>query len=185
MPHLIQPKPDDPVLPRYPLRLSVNHVTPSQANAVIDELTGQSLEYCSLSMGPNKSIWIRALANNLGRLAQGADTRMPTGTNTIVLIRGQAVPTDQQVTYGCLVSPIQPTKAKTHRVYVTVGSDKLDSPGLTATQCASLTTTKCLLNSTVSTSNAKFMVLDVKNFYYGTPMEHYEYMKLPIKNSLT
>jgi hypothetical protein len=62
-----------------------------------------------------------------------------------------------------------------------VGGDKLDFPGLTATQCASLTTTKCHFNSTVSTPNAKFMVLHVKNFYYGTPMERYEYMKLPIK----
>jgi hypothetical protein len=181
LPHLIQPEPDDPALPRYRLRSSVNHVTTPQANAVIDEVTGQSLEYRALSTGPDKSIWITALANDLGRLAQGVGTRMPTGTNTIVFIKRHAVPTGRQVTYGRLVSSIRPTKAETHRVRVTVGGDKLDFPGLTATQCASLTTTKCLLNSTVSTPNAKFMVLDVKNFYYGTPMERYEYMKLPLK----
>ena len=181
LPHLIQPEPADPALPRYRLRSSVNHVTPPQANAVIDEVTGQSLEYRALSTGPDKSIWITALANDLGRLAQGVGTRMPTGTNTIVFIHRHAVPTGRQVTYGRLVSSIRPTKAETHRVRITVGGDKLNFPGLTATQCASLTTTKCLLNSTVSTPNAKFMVLDVKNFYYGTPMERYEYMKLPLK----
>jgi hypothetical protein len=174
MPHRIQPKPDDPVLPRYRLRLSVNHVTPPQAHAVIDELTGQSLEYRALSTGPDKSIWITALANDLGRLAQGVGTRMPTGTNTIVFIKQQAVPTGRQVTYGRLISSNRPTKPETHCVRVTVGGNKLDFPGLTATQCASLTTTKCLLNSTVSTPTAKFMVLDVKNFYYGTLMEGYE-----------
>jgi hypothetical protein len=181
MPHLIQPEPDNPVLPCYRLHSSVNHVTPWQANAVIDKLSGQSLEYRALSTGPDKSIWITALANNLGRLAQGAGTRMSTSTNTIVFIKGQAVPTGRQVNYGRLVSSIRPTKATTHRVRVTVGGDKLDFPGLTATQCASLTTTKCLLNSTVATPNAKFMVLDVKNFYYGTPMERNKYMKLPVK----
>jgi hypothetical protein len=159
LPHLIPPEPADPPLPRYRLRSSVNHVTPPQANAVIDEVTGQSLEYRALSTGPDKSTWITALANDLGRLAQGVGTRMPTGTNTIVFINRHAVPTGRQVTYGRLVSSIRPTKAETHRVRVTVGGDKLDFPGLTATQCASLTTTKCLLNSTVSTPNAKFMVL--------------------------
>jgi hypothetical protein len=76
---------------------------------------------------------------------------------------------------------LRPRKAETHRVRITVGGDKLDFPGLTATQCASLTTTKCLLNSTISTPKAKFMVLYVRNVYYATPMEGYKYMKLPIK----
>jgi hypothetical protein len=120
LPHLIQPEPDNPVLPRYRLRLSVNHVTPPQNNAVIDELTGQFLKYRALSTGPDESIWIAALAKDLGRLAQGVGTRMPTFTNTIVFIKRQAVPTGRQVTYGRLVSSIQPSKAKTHRVRVTV-----------------------------------------------------------------
>ena len=180
-PHLIQPEPDDPALHRYRLRSSVNHVAHPQANAVIDDITGQSLEYPALSTGPDKHIWIQALANDLGRLAQGIGTRMPTGTNTIAFIKRRAVPIGRQVTYGRLVSSIRPNKAETHRVRVTVGGDRLDFPGVTTTQCASLTTTKCLLNSTVSTPNAKFTVLDIKNFYYGTPMERYEYMKLPIK----
>ena len=61
-----------------------------------------------------------------------------------------------------------------------VGGNHLDYPGITATSCASLTTTKCLLNSTLSTPDAKFMVLDIKSFYYGMPMECYKYMKLPL-----
>jgi hypothetical protein len=85
------------------------------------------------------------------------------------------------VTYGRLVSSIRPTKSETHHVRVTIGGDKLDYPGVTSTQCASLTTTKCHLNSTISTPNAKYIVLDIKDFYYGTPMERYKYMKLPLK----
>ena len=150
------------------------------ANVVIDEATGQSLEYRHFSRGPDKEIWIQALANDLGRLAQGIGARMPTGTNTIFFIPRSDVPPDRVVTYGRLVSTIRPTKAEKNRVRVTVGGDKLPFPGNTTTQCASLTTTKCLINSSLSTCNAKFVTLDIKNFYYNTPMDRFEYMKLPL-----
>ena len=39
---------------------------------------------------------------------------------------------------------------------------------------------KLLLNSVISTPNAKFMTLDIKNFYLNTPMERYEYMRLKL-----
>jgi hypothetical protein len=193
--HLIQPDADDPaILHRYQLRSRVPHSVPCNAaeslpirhespaaNSVIDLVTGQSLEYRHLSTGPERALWINALANDLGRLAQGIGTRMPTGTNTVFFIPRHKVPFGRQVTYGRLVASIRPTKDEVHRVRVTVGGDRLDFPGNTTTQCASLTTTKCLLNSTVSTPDARFMVLDVKNFYYGTPMARFEYMKLPLK----
>ena len=49
-----------------------------------------------------------------------------------------------------------------------MGGDRLDFPGATTTHCAILTTTKCLLNSTISTPGAQFMTLDIKDFYYVT-----------------
>ena len=56
----------------------------------------------------------------------------------------------------------------------------LSYDGLTATQCASLITTKILLNSVVSTILALFMCADIHDFYYNTPMVDFEYMKLPL-----
>ena len=150
------------------------------ANSVTDAATGQSLKYRHLSTGPNAALWQKALATDLGMLAQGVGTRMPKGTDTIFFINRNQVPSDRKVTYGRLVSTIRPNKDEVHRVRVTVGGDKLDYPGITSTQCASLTTVKCLLNSTLSTPDSKFMVLDIKKFYYGTPMERFEYMKLPL-----
>ena len=47
-----------------------------QANVVIDPTSGQALEYRHLICGPNGDTWIRALANDLGCLAQGVGTRM-------------------------------------------------------------------------------------------------------------
>ena len=48
-----------------------------------------------------------------------------------------------------------------------------------STKTASMTTIKILFNSTISTPGARFMTLDLKNFYYFTPMIRYEYIRLP------
>jgi hypothetical protein len=37
-----------------------------------------------------------------------------------------------------------------------------------------------LINSIVSTPGARWMSIDIKDFYLNTPMSHYEYMKVPI-----
>ena len=79
-----------------------------------------------------------------------------------------------------MVASIIPTKSEVNRVRATVGGDRLNFPVVTTTHCASLTTTKCLLNSTISTPGARFMTLDIKYFYYGTAMARYEYMKLTL-----
>ena len=105
---------------------------------------------------------------------------MPTGTNTVFFVAKYPIPHDRKVTYARMVATIRPTKAEVNHVRVTVGGDRLDFPGATTTHCASLTTTKCLLNSNISTPGALFMTLDIKDFYYGTAMARYEYMKLAL-----
>jgi hypothetical protein len=82
------------------------------------------------------------------------------------------------VTYSRIVATIRPQKAETHRVRLTVGGDRLDYPGNTSTPTASQTTAKVLINSTISTDDARFGCIDLKDFYLGTPMTRYEYMRL-------
>ena len=43
-----------------------------------------------------------------------------------------------------------------------------------------MTTSKLHWNSVLSTQRAKYMCLDIKNFYSSAPLDHYEYMKIPI-----
>ena len=105
---------------------------------------------------------------------------MPTGTNTVFFIPRSAVPVGCTVTYSRLVASIRPHKTETHCFRVTVGGNRLDFPGDNTTNCASLTTTKCILNSTISTPGARFITLDINNFYYNTPMGRYEYMKISL-----
>ena len=152
---------------------------------MIDASTGKSLNYRHLTEGPNQPLWLRSMANDLGRLAQGVGAKRPAdqriaGTNTIFFIQQSDVPHGRQVTYCKQEATIRPTKTETHRVRNVAGGDRLDFPGPTATQTASLTTIKVLLNSTISTPGARFSAFDLKNFYYGTPMDRYEYMKLHI-----
>jgi len=47
-------------------------------------------------------------------------------------------------------------------------------PGDTGTPTADLLTIKLLLNSIISTPNAKFMTMDITDFYLKTPMARYE-----------
>jgi hypothetical protein len=47
-----------------------------------------------------------------------------------------------------------------------------------ATSTADITTFKILINSTLYTEDAVMMVMDIKNYYFGTPLPRFEYMKM-------
>jgi hypothetical protein len=79
------------------------------------------------------------------------------------------------------VVDIRPIKAETRSVRLTVGGHLIQYPGDVSTRSADLTTSECLWNSTISTEGVRYMCLDVKNFYLGTPMESFEYMRISIK----
>ena len=131
---------------------------------VINPDTDVSLEYRHLIQGPDKYIWVKALANNFGRLAQGVKDRMPTGNSKIFFIHPSKIPAHKKVTYGRLVVDILPLKDEKYRVRITVGCDKLYFCGDASSVAASLATVKLLLNSVVSTKDAKFTTADINIF---------------------
>jgi hypothetical protein len=55
-----------------------------------------------------------------------------------------------------------------------VGGGRVEYPGEVTTKTASIATAKMLFNSVVSTPGAKFMTMDIKDFYLCTPMDRYE-----------
>ena len=71
--------------------------TSNEANAVVDPNTGAVYKYCHLNKGPDAHIWKRSLANNLGCLAEGVGTRMPSGTNTIFYIHLSKIPKHKKI----------------------------------------------------------------------------------------
>lgn len=154
-----------------------------QAYAVIDSIIGKSCEYKHLITGTvnghSKADWEHSFANELGRLANGVGTRMPTGTNTIAFIHKDNIPTGRIPTYGRIVVSVRPQKTEKFRTRLTVGGNLINYPFEVSMPTADLTTAKILFNSVVSTPGAKFMVTDIKDFYLNTEMERYKYMRLP------
>jgi hypothetical protein len=63
---------------------------------------------------------------------------------------------------------------------LTVGGDILDYSGDVATSTANITTFKILINSTLSTEDAAMMMMDIKDYYLGTPLPRFEYMKMSL-----
>ena len=63
-----------------------------------------------------------------------------------------------------------------------MGGNRVHYPGDAGTPTANLLTVKLLINSTISTPNAKYMTMDIKDFYLNTPMARYKYMQLQIAN---
>ena len=60
------------------------------------------------------------------------------------------------------------------------GGDIIDYDGDVATPTAGIVTVKCHINSTISTPNAKYATMDISDFYLGTPMKEFEYMRIPL-----
>ncbi len=50
------------------------------------------------------------------------------------------------------------------------GGDRVHYPSNAGTLTANLITVKLLINSIISTTGAKFMTMDIKDFYLNTPM---------------
>ena len=92
------------------------------------------------------------------------------------------VPNDRIVTYCRLVVDFRPQKEDPNRVCMTAaaGGNLLQYPGELTTRTADLTTSKIIWNSVLSTEGARFMGIYIKNFYLGTPLDRFEYMKMPL-----
>jgi hypothetical protein len=148
-----------------------------QDNAVINPMTGKEMEYMALMKGPClQPLWKRGFGNECGRLFQGIQD-IP-GTDTCFFITLANVPKDKKITYDKIVCDYKPHKKEKERVRLTVGGDKLDYSGDVATSTADVTTFKILINSTLSTEDAAMTMMDIKNYYLGTPLPRFEYIRL-------
>jgi hypothetical protein len=161
------------------MAISLEHTHWSQqhhANAVIHPVTGKEMEYSALMKDPRlQPLWTRGFGNECGRLFQGI--RDIPGTDTCFFIKLKNIPKDK-ITYGKIVCDYKPHKKEKERVRLTVGGDRLDYSGDVATSTADITTFKILINSTLSTEDATMMMMDKKNYYLGTPLPWFEYMKM-------
>ncbi len=62
-----------------------------------------------------------------------------------------------------------------------MGGNLINYPDGCGTPTVNLLIVKLMFNSVISTSNGKFMNIDIKDFYIMTPMDRYEYFKMKIE----
>jgi hypothetical protein len=160
------------------ISLGTNHWTNiHMANGVVHPITGKEMEYTALMKDPVlQPLWKIGIGNEVGRLVQGI--RDIQGTNTCFLIELKNIPKDRQITYGKIVCEYKPHKKEKERVRLTVGGERLDYSVEVATFTADITTFQILINSTLSKKDAEMMMMDKKNYYLGTPLPRYKYMRM-------
>jgi hypothetical protein len=166
---------------KYPLELLCE-----MAGAVLDEETGNLLEYRHLMRhSRHKEVWGPAFGKEIGRLAQGLPGIVK-GTDTLDFVFKNDVPKNRlkDCTYTRIVCNIRPEKKDTFRCRITVGGNLINYPGDCGTPTADLLTVKLLLNSVISTKGAKFMMLDISNFYLMTPLKCKEYVRMKLTDFL-
>ena len=154
------------------------------ALAVLDRRTGRLLKYRQLLNHPDyRHDWTRSSANEFGRLANGVGGRIK-GTNTIEFVTLHSIPRERRrdVTYGQFVCTVRPEKAEPNRTRLVVGGDRINYPGEVGTPTAEMLVAKLLFNSTISTKGARFMTMDISNFYLMTPLDRPEYIRMKMND---
>jgi hypothetical protein len=100
---------------------------------------------------------------------------MKSGNENIFFILRRQVPQGRKVTYANPVCNYCP------HVHLTVGGDKLPYASDAGTPAASLLEAKILFNSIISTPGARFAAADIKDYFLCSPMEIFEYIKIPFR----
>ena len=137
----------------------------------------------SLLNGKDKEIWNRAVSNEIGRLAKGNDFGVEF-TETIEFICESQVPAGRDVTYASFVFDERPLKKEKYRCRICAGGDRLPYLDDASSPATSLLETKLIVNSVISDAKqgARFMSLDLKDFFLASPMARPEYMRIALKH---
>jgi hypothetical protein len=155
------------------------------AMPMIHPTTGKTItSYKKLTIDPvTMEIWQTAFGKDFVSMVQGDNKTGQQGTNSIFVMTHTEIlliPADRTITYARVVVNFCPQKLDPHQIRITAGGNLINYPGELTTKTADLTTSKLMWNSVLSTKSAKFMCLDIKNFYLTAPLHCFEYMKMPL-----
>jgi hypothetical protein len=144
------------------------------ADAVIQPTTGKEMEYSALMKDPQlQPLWTRGFGNECGRLFQGIGDIA--GTNTCFFIKLTNIPKDRNITYGKIVCDYKPHKKKNRgRRQTRLLRQRCHFNG----RHNNITTFKIIINVILSTEDAAMMMMDINNYYLGTPLSGFEYMRM-------
>ena len=106
------------------------------------------------------------------------------GIDTIFFTNKADIPADfwKDVKYRRIVVSYRTEKSDPNFSRLTLGGNRVNYPVDCKTPTTYLLTFKLLLNRTISTPGARFMTINIKDFYLMTPMDRYEYIRLKLAN---
>ena len=95
------------------------------ANAVVDPATGALLKHKDFKIGPASEEWIQGASNKMGRLAEGVQPHMPTGSKTTHFMHRSEMPEGHKATQhlNIMASCWGPQKAEKEQAQFSVGRD--------------------------------------------------------------
>ncbi len=138
-----------------------------QANSISIDKNGVPLRYHKLAKGPERDIWIACQHRELIKLVQ-------TGAK---FVRRNEIPTDKVITYynpRCTTSAVFDRQ----RVRGALGGNLIEYLDNVSAATADLVHVKVLLNSVVSEKDAKWMTIDLVDFYLQTLLSSPEYVRI-------
>ena len=105
-------------------------------------------------------------------------------TYNIAFITRKEMPHDRRkdATYRQFMCSVRPEKRENNRTIFNVCGDKIDYPGEVATPPVYMLVAKIIFNSIISTKEARFMTIDISNFYLMTPLKRPEYIRINVRD---
>ncbi len=85
----------------------------------------------------------------------------------------------KKFTFANPVVNYRPQKEDPNRIRITAMGNLVSYKGKLSVQTADINTAKIHWNSIISNKIAKYMCLNIKNFYLKAALEYFEYMKIP------
>jgi hypothetical protein len=87
----------------------------------------------------------------------------------------------KDITYAQFVCDYRSEKKDPYRTRITMGGNLVNYPEDCGTPTADLLTVKLMFNSIIPPPNAKFMTINIKDYYLMTPMGRYEYFRMKLE----
>ncbi len=156
------------------------------ANPMVHLVTGATISsYKKLMNDPaTAEVWQTAFGKDFGGMAQGDNKTGQKGTNAMFLMMREDIAhahaAGKFFTYANPVVNYRPQKEDPYRIRITAGGNLVTYEGNALVRTADLDMAKMHWNSVISTKDARYMCLDIKNFYLTTKLENFEYMKMPL-----
>ena len=154
--------------------IEATHAFHTSATLNLDEL-GKPLKYRSAKKGLNTTKWQQAESEEIQRLLDTHTIRPIHSSEQPIERKGEGAYYNPQVKEKTAIDG-----STTYRVRGTIGGDRIAYRGPTTARTAAMPLVKLLIQSVVS-DNKRFLTLNIKDFYFNTPLDRSEYLRVATK----